>query len=88
MKTPKPFEFQVTRVRPVQTTDDGRSFLECTTSVGVVAFWGDADSTLNIDGIEGKRVPFRLRASCVPPDPPYDTRHSVWVLPTARIDFL
>jgi len=88
MKTAKPLEFQVTRLRPVETTDDGRPFLECTTSVGLVAFWGDADSTLNIEGIEAKRVPFRVRASCVQPDRPYDQRHSLWVLPAARIDFL
>ena len=88
VKTPQALEFQVTRVRPVQHADDGRSFLECTTSVGVVAFWGDDDSTINIEGIEGRRVPFRVRARCVPPDAAFAQRHSLWVLQNTLIEFL
>jgi hypothetical protein len=88
VKTPQALEFKVTRVRPVETAGDGRSFLECTTSVGVVAFWGDDDSMINIEGIEGKRVPFRVRARCVQPDPPFAQRHSLWVGPTTLIEFL
>jgi len=88
MKTPKPLEFRVTRIGPMQKAGDDRAFLECTTSVGTVAFWGDGDSMINIEGIEGRRVPFRVRAACLQPDPPYDQRHSLWVPATARIDFL
>ncbi len=88
VKTPKALEFQVTRVRPVQTADDGRPFLECTTTVGVVVFWGEEDSMLNIEGIEGKRLPFRVRARCVQPDPPFAQRHSLWVPHNTLIEFL
>src|SRR5262249_41674646 len=55
MKTFKRLEFRVTRVGPVQTAPDDRSFLECAMSIGVVAFWGDSDSMINIEGIEVKR---------------------------------
>jgi hypothetical protein len=88
VKTPKSLEFQVTQIRPVDTAADGRSFLECKTSVGVVAFWGDPDSMLNIEQIEGRRVPFRMRTRCIQPDPPFDRRHSLWVPQTALIEFL
>jgi hypothetical protein len=88
VKTRKALEFQVTRVRPVETADDGRAFLECTTSIGVVAFWGDDASMINIEGIEGKRVPFRVRARCVQPDPAFAQRHSLWVPQDTMLEFL
>ena len=88
VKTPKALEFQVMRLRPVQTADDGRSFLECTTTVGIVAFWGGDDSMLNVEGIQGKRLPFRVRARCVQPDPRFAQRHSLWVPHNTLIEFL
>jgi hypothetical protein len=88
VKTPKSLEFQVTRVKSVETTADGESFLECATSVGVIAFWGSRDSMTNIEGIEAKRLPFRVRTRCVQPDPPFEQRHSLWVPRNVRVEFL
>jgi hypothetical protein len=43
---------------------------------------------LNIEGIEGKRVPFRVRARCVQPDPAFAQRHSLWVPQDTMLEFL
>jgi len=88
VKTPQSLEFKVTDIKPVETTDDGRTFLECRTSVGTVAFWGDDDSTENIEQVQARRVPFRVRTQCVHPDPPFDRRHSLWVQRRAHLEFL
>jgi hypothetical protein len=88
VKTPKALEFQVTRVRPVETLAGGTAFVECNTSVGVIAFWGEGDPMINIEQIQAKRVPFRVRARCVQPDPPFDRRHSLWVPHHSPIEFL
>ncbi|HKB11006.1 MAG TPA: hypothetical protein VKD69_10140 [Vicinamibacterales bacterium] len=72
----------------MQTGDDGSSYLECSTSLGVVAFWGDDDVMINIEKMQSRRPPFRVRARCVQPDPPFDKRHSLWVTGNAPVDFV
>lgn len=87
-KTPEQREFQVTFKKPVVTTQNGNSFLECNTSLGIVAFWGDDWSMANIRAIESKAVPFRVRCGCITSNSPFDQQHQLWVPQTEHLEFI
>ena len=75
-----PSEFRdltVIRVGTLKKNPNGSPFLECETQDGIVAFWGLAEETANIEAIQAATVPFVVRAQC---SVPLKTeRHALWV---------
>ena len=71
-------EFQVHRVGALMTGPNNSSFLECETSLGTIAFWGDSRSMVNIEAIRAASPPFRVRCGCITPRRTVST-HVLWV---------
>jgi hypothetical protein len=72
----------VRSVGEVKITPKGNSFLECKTSVGTVAFWGDSRGMSNINKIGSRSTPFALVCGCIDSNWP---EHAFWVPQSAQV---
>jgi hypothetical protein len=71
-------EFEVRRVGALMPAPNNSSCLECETSLGMIAFWGDARSMVNIEAIRAASPPFRVRCGCITPRRTV-SNHVLWV---------
>ena len=69
-------KFTITSMKPEQTTSGGNLYLECETTVGTIAFWGDRTDQSNIRAIERHNPPLSVTADCIESN--WD-KHDFWV---------
>jgi hypothetical protein len=80
-------EFEIRAVGALKSAPRG-SVLECETSAGLVGFWGDARSMVNIEAIKAASPPFRVRAGCIVPRRSAGWGHVLWVPQSAPVEIL
>ena len=77
--------FRITSVGEMKGTSN--FFIECSSDVGVVAFWGSVSSWENLKAIQARPTPFTIRCGIRSPSPKFPS-HKYWVPETATIQFL
>ena len=75
-------EFRITSKCNAQTNSQGNPYLECDTTVGIVAFWGRVDNLANIDAIKGQQLPVSVTAGCI--DSNWE-QHDLWAPEYAEV---
>ncbi|MFV1995576.1 MAG: N-glycosylase/DNA lyase [Verrucomicrobiales bacterium] len=84
-----PTETQEFEVRGVGRLKGSKNqFLECKTDIGVVAFWAGSVSSANVDALQRRSPPFRVRCGCRRPSARFARAHAFWVPEMAEIQFL
>jgi hypothetical protein len=78
-------ELRIDKVDAVHKTSKGNCYLECTTTVGTVAFWGSAKNMSNINLIQRQSPPFAVQCGCIPSNWP---RHKFWIPESSRVSVL
>ena len=82
---PVTHEFEVRAVGALKTAPRG-FILECQTSAGLIGFWGDERSMVNIEMIRTATPPFRVRAGCIVPRRSAGWGHVLWVPQSASVE--
>jgi len=78
----------VTKKLRVHETQNGNCFLECYTSLGLVAFWGKAGNMRNIQALGPHVEPFSVKCACRDANKDKFPKHSVWVPETSALEFV
>jgi hypothetical protein len=78
-------EFEIRTIGALKTAPRG-FVLECQTSAGLIGFWGDQRSMVNIEAIKAATPPFRVRAGCIVPRRSAEWGHVLWVPQSAPIE--
>ena len=78
-------KFRIQLTGEVRITQNGNSFLECTTDQGTVAFWGKEGAMANINVIASTEAPFSVTCGCI--DSNWE-KHAYWVPQNAKIEIL
>ena len=76
MATPKPTELEIRQVDELKTTSKGNVYVECTTDLGLVAFWGDTNDMRNLRAVQDGQRPFKAICGCIPAN---WEQHALWV---------
>ena len=85
MGTPKPTELEIRQVGELKTTSKGNVYIEYTTNLGLVAFWGDTKDMRNITTVQDGQPPFKAICGCIPAN---WGQHALWVPQGATVTVL
>lgn len=82
MAIPKPTALEIRQVCELKTTSKGNVYVECTTDLGLVAFWGDTNDMRNIRTLQDRHPPFKAICGCIPAN---WQQHALWVPQSASV---